>query len=217
MLIDDQPALGGHLRYRKQAGTVPSQLIAQLRSMSGVEILSRAYCFGLYEGNLLGVLQANPHAGAIERLIHLRAKSVVVATGAYEVPFTFENNDLPGVMLSTAVQRLIHLHGIQPGQRAVIVGNLAHADEVAGDLREAGVELVTVLEPHQVISVMGSSHVTGVQADNGRFACDLVVMCGQRVPDAGLLHQAGGARVERKRAGRSCRSICPRTFAQPEK
>ncbi len=192
VLIDDQPELGGHLRYRKRAGAMPLELIARLRSISGVEILSRAYCFGLYEGNLLGVLQANPHAGAIERLIHLRAKSVVVATGAYEVPFTFENNDLPGVMLSTAVQRLIHLHGVQPGHQAVIVGNPAHADEVAGDLREAGVELVTVLEPHQVISATGSSHVTGIQADNGRFACDLVVMCGQRVPDAGLLHQVGG-------------------------
>ncbi len=109
ILVDDQPELGGHLRYRKQAGVVPHPVIARLQAMPNVEIISQAYCFGLYEGNLLGVLQANPHPGAIERLIHLRAKKVVIATGAYEVPFTFENNDLPGIMLSTAVQRLIHL------------------------------------------------------------------------------------------------------------
>ena len=116
MLVDDQAELGGHLRYRKHSGAVLPQVIAQLQAMQGVEIISQAYCFGLYEGNLLGVLQANPHPGAVERLIHLRAKRVVVATGAYEVPFAFENNDLPGVMLSTAVQRLIHLHGIKPGR-----------------------------------------------------------------------------------------------------
>lgn len=191
-LIDDQPELGGHLRFRKRAGAVPAELIAQLRSMPGVEIISGAYCFGLYEGNLLGVLQANPHAGAIERLIHLRAKRVVVATGAYEVPFTFENNDLPGVMLSTAIQRLIHLHGITPGNSAVIIASGSQGDEVAGDLRATGVEPLKVLAPHQVVCARGSSHVTAVRATDGEFACDLVVVCGQRVPDAGLLHQAGG-------------------------
>jgi sarcosine oxidase subunit alpha len=191
-LVDDQPEPGGHLRYRKQAGTVPTGLIAKLRSMPRVEIISRAYCFGLYEGNLLGVLQASPHAGALERLIHLRAKRVVVATGAYEVPFTFENNDLPGVMLSTGVQRLIHLHGIKPGNRAVIVANGKQGDEVAADLREAAVEVVTTLAPDHVVSCSGASHVTAVRAKDGEFACDLVVLCGQRVPDAGLLNQAGG-------------------------
>ncbi len=192
VLVDDQPELGGHLRYRKQAGGISAELIAQLKSNPRVEILSRAYCFGLYEGNLLGVLQFSPHAGAIERLIHLRSERVVVATGAYEVPFTFENNDLPGVMLSTAVQRLIRLHQIRPGSRAVIIAQGEQGDEVVADLREAEVEVVTILGPHQVISCAGSSHVTAVHATDGRFACDLVVMCGQRVPNAGLLNQSGG-------------------------
>ena len=190
-LVDDQPELGGHLRYRKQAGVVPHQVIARLQAMQGVEIISQAYCFGLYEGNLLGVLQANPHPGAIERLIHLRAKRVVIATGAFEVPFTFENNDLPGIMLSTAVQRLIHLHGIKPGDRAVIVATGNQGDEVAADLREAGVNLVTTLAPDQILSASGSSHVSAIRAKGGDFPCDLVVICGPRVPDGGLLHQAG--------------------------
>jgi len=191
-LVDDQPELGGHLRYRKQAGAIPAGLIAQLKSLPGVEIISRAYCFGLYEGNLLGVLQFNPHAGAIERLIHVRSQRVVIATGAYEVPFTFENNDLPGVMLSTAAQRLIRLHEIKPGDRAVIIAHGSQGDEVAADLREAGVAVITTLEPHQVISCVGSSHVTAVRAKERTFNCDLVVLCGQRVPHAGLLHQSGG-------------------------
>jgi sarcosine oxidase subunit alpha len=192
ILVDDQQEPGGHLRYRKRAGAVPAQLIAELRSTPEVEIISRAYCFGLYEGNLLGILQANPHPAARERLIHLRAKRVVVATGTYEVPFTFVNNDLPGIMLSTAVQRLIHLHGIKPGERAVILAAGNQGDEVAADLREAGVEIVATLAPDQVEAAVGSSHVTGVRAKAGEFACDLVVICGPRVPDAGLLHQAGG-------------------------
>jgi len=190
-LVDDQAELGGHLRYRKHSGAVLPQVIAQLRAMQNVEIISQAYCFGLYEGNLLGVLQANPHPGAVECLIHLRAKRVVVATGAYEVPITFENNDLPGIMLSTAVQRLIHLHGIKPGNQAVIVAAGNQGDEIADDLREAGVSVVATVAPDHIISAAGSSHVSSLRSKGGDFACDLVVLCGPRVPDAGLLHQAG--------------------------
>ena len=69
-----------------------------------------------------GFVQSNPHPGAAERLIHLRAKRIVVATGVYEAALPFKNNDLPGVMLSSAVERLIHLHGIAPGKRAVVIG-----------------------------------------------------------------------------------------------
>ena len=117
ILIDDQPALGGHLRYNKKTRADVDQYTARVKKLAGVEVIYPAYCFGLYEGNLLGVLQKNPHPGARERLIHLRARHVVVATGAYEVPLLFENNDLVGVMLSTAAQRLIHLYGILPGKR----------------------------------------------------------------------------------------------------
>jgi sarcosine oxidase subunit alpha len=63
---------------------------------------------------------------------------------------------------------------------------------VAADLREAGVEVITNVEPDEVISCIGASQVTAVRATHGRFACDLVVMCGQRVPHAGLLNQSGG-------------------------
>ena len=194
-LVDDQPELGGHLRYRKHSGAVLPQVIAQLQAMPGVDVISQAYCFGLYEGNLLGVLQAKPHPDAVERLIHLRAKRVVVATGAYEVPLTFENNDLPGIMLSTAVLRLIHLHGIKPGNRAVIVAAGNQGDEVADDLREAGVNVVATLAPDHVLAAAGSSHVSAVRTNIGEFRCDLVVICGPRVPDSGLLHQAGAKLV----------------------
>ena len=63
-------------------------------------------CFGVYEGNLLGAVQIDYARPNAETLLHLRAGSVVVATGAYETQFLFANNDLPGVMLSTAVLRL---------------------------------------------------------------------------------------------------------------
>lgn len=164
-------------------------------------LLSRSYCFGLYEGNLLGVLQAEPHPHARERLVHIRAKRVVVATGAYEAPLMFKNNDLPGIMLSTGVSRLIHRHGIQPGTNAVIISNDSGDSNIAAELRNAGIAVVASVPAGDVLEATGSKHVTGLRTRRGNFACDLVVMCGHRIPDAGLLSQAGAKLEWSEQAG----------------
>ncbi len=192
VLVDDQTALGGQLRYGKSTDAVPADAIAKLQGAANVRILQDSSCFGMYEGNLLGILQRNPHSDANERLVHLRAKRVVVATGTFETPILFPNNDLPGVMLSTGVRRLLHLHGIVPGRRAVVLGGGAVAEEIASELRAAGVEIAAVVEPREVVSARGSAQVKGIQTSNGNFTCDLIVICGPHVPNAGLVAQAGG-------------------------
>ncbi|MDA0983806.1 MAG: 2Fe-2S iron-sulfur cluster-binding protein [Proteobacteria bacterium] len=85
-----------------------------------------------------------------ERMTKLRAGSVVVATGAFEQPAVFRNNDLPGVMLGSAAQRLIYRYAVQPGTRAVVLAANAHAYRAALDLRTHGVEVAAIvdLRPH---------------------------------------------------------------------
>ena len=194
VLIDDQPSLGGRARYQSSAADLAA-VRERVSNEAGVRVLSRSYCFGLFEGNLLGVLQPNPHGAVKERLIHLRAGHVVVAAGAYETPLVFANNDLPGVMLSTAAQQLIRLHGIKPAATAVVVGGGPRAAGVVADLKNAGVRIAGVVEPAAIRSASGGHCVTGVKTDTGSIPCDLLVICGPLVPDAGLLAQAGAKLV----------------------
>jgi sarcosine oxidase, subunit alpha len=194
-LIDDQPELGGHLRYSQDSSASAAELIRRVEQLPNVEVMRDCSCFGLYEGNLLGIIRPRPHVGAQERLIHLRARRVVIATGTYEVPLLFRNNDLVGIMLSTAVERLIRLHDVRPGSAATIIGSGQRAEEMAATLRQAQIKVVATLEPEAVITATGKRQVTGIQTSDGPFRCDLVVVCGHRVPDAGLLTQAG-ARLE---------------------
>jgi sarcosine oxidase, subunit alpha len=189
VLVDNEPELGGRTRYSKHE--VPRESITKLQSLSNVQVFSPAQCFGLYEGNLVAVLYPNPHPGAAERLIHLRARKVTIATGAYETPLLFANNDLPGVMLSSAVQRLYRLHGVVPGLRAVIVGDQYRAEEVAADLRESGMTLVARVAPDDALTAIGKDSVKGIRTRDGSFVCDLIVVCGPLVPDSGLAAQAG--------------------------
>ena len=193
VLVDDQSALGGQALYRKSAGEIPADLIQRVESHPNVYILRDSCCFGIYEDQLLGILQRHPHPGSHERLVHLRTRKVVVATGAYETPLVFPNNDLPGVMLSTGVLRLLHLYNVSAGKRAVIVGSSREAEELSLELSEAAIEVVVALPPEQVLSAIGSRCVRGIRTPAGDFACDLIVVCGPRVPDAGLSSQAGGS------------------------
>ena len=193
ILIDDQTELGGHLRFTPAEAERRDRLVEQVLGEERIEVLSRAHCFGLYEDRLLGVVQLPCEGRETESVAHVRAERVIIATGTFEAPLLFENIDLVGVMLSSGVERLIGLYGIVPGERAVIVGDGARAERMAALLRDAGSEVAATVRPDQVLSASGSGRVNGLRTADGRIACDLVVICGHRVPNAGLLHQAGAS------------------------
>jgi sarcosine oxidase, subunit alpha len=175
-LLEKQPALGGD-----------SVLVEEVQAHPMVTTFINCSCFGLYEGNLLGAVQIDYDRPNAETLLHLRAGSVVVATGAYETQFLFANNDLPGVMLSTAVLRLLHQHAIVPGKRAVLIGDTARCSQLQAELEAAGAEVVASLPIGSIVSALGEDHVTGVATETVTYDADLVVMCGPLVPDLGFL------------------------------
>ena len=44
-----------------------------------------------------------------QRLWKIRAKKVIIATGAIERPLVFNNNDRPGMLLSSSINKYIRL------------------------------------------------------------------------------------------------------------
>ncbi len=151
-IVDDQPALGGRLRYGSRhqmvdlgedtgltAPEATHLLASRIAEDDRIDVLSDSTVFGHYEGNLLGV--RTPHG-----IVHLRARHVVVATGAQEVPLTFERNDLSGVMLSTGIRRLINLYGVKPGNSALVVTTNDEAYYASLDMLDAGMRIVAVAD-----------------------------------------------------------------------
>ena len=218
VLLDDQSSLGGHLRFDarihpnvpevpKSTGyEIAATLAESVRSAEGIEVWSRANTFGFYEGNLLGVLRDN-------RMTRLRAQRIVVATGSYEVPLIFDRNDLPGVMLSTGLQRLIHLYGVKPGSTALVATCDDQGYYAALDLLQAGVRVaalvdsrpgfpgdldaavalqsrgVLVLPSHMPIRAEGRSKVLGgvvARLEDGRSTTD------EREFDCDIISVSGG-------------------------
>jgi sarcosine oxidase subunit alpha len=97
---------------------------------------------------------------------------------------------VPGVMLASAVRRLIVREGVRPGRRAVLVAPDGAPDGLAAMLRDAGVEVVARCAPLAVEAIHGRSSVTGVTVAGRRLACDLVVVDAGRRPADELARQA---------------------------
>ena len=145
LLVDDQPAPGGALTYaRFGADRAPQEealraLVAAVERAETIDAMFGAVCEGRFADNWLAIVEGR-------RLHKVRARQVVMATGAMEQPIVFRNNDLPGVMLLSAAQRLIRHYRVRPGNRAVVatVGRDGYA--TALDLLEAGVEIAAVVD-----------------------------------------------------------------------
>jgi sarcosine oxidase subunit alpha len=214
-LVDDDHELGGILKYRTRMLSEPGEyrdrlgfrLAEELRravQSREIRVLGRAVAFGIYEGNDVGVLQG-------QRYIRVRAKAVVVATGAHERPMVFVNSDLPGVLPSTGAQILMHGFGVKPGSSAIVATINEYGYEAAQQLLDAGVELRAIVDArfgfeqpwHQrvpiyrgeVLEALGRRAVRGalISSRGRRFKlpCDLICTSGGFQPAAELLLQAG--------------------------
>ncbi len=145
LLVDDQPDIGGALGYARMdadgiaAAEARTALVEAVAAAANLSVMTAASCQGWYADHWLAIVQAN-------RLHKVRARRVVLATGAHEQPVVFRNNDLPGVMLASAAQRLIRHYAVAPGRRAVVVAASHDGYRAALDLHEAGIEVAAVLD-----------------------------------------------------------------------
>ncbi len=150
-LVDEAPAPGGWLRREKLIiNGLPGhqwadQTVAELLELSNVTVLSRTTAFGYYDHNLIGLVQ-RVGGELAERLWRVRARQVILATGAIERPIAFANNDRPGVMLAAAARGYLNQFAVRPGKRAVIFTNNDSAYRTAIDLQDGGVDVAAIID-----------------------------------------------------------------------
>ena len=167
------------------------ETLATLRGMENVTLLLRTMGAGVYDhGYALGYERVGDHtpgaAGPRHRLWRIRAGHIITATGAIERPLSFAGNDIPGVMLASAVRDYLVNYGVSVGDRTVLVTNNDNAYLTAIALRKAGLAVPVILDArvlpddrglvaeakalgirvlmgHAIASVKGGKRVTGVQ------------------------------------------------------
>jgi sarcosine oxidase, subunit alpha len=212
---------GGGLAWRDNAQV---RELVSAATAAGVRMLTDTLAFGIYDHNLVcaletlradGVADQGPPA-LRERLWKIRAQAVIAATGAFERPLLFPDNDRPGVMLAGAAEKYARAYGVACGRRAVIAAGCDHAYALAAGLRAAGIEIVALVDVResspvsdaardfavmtgaQIAAVAGARGVRGCRAVRGArsatrtLECDLILNAGGYTPAVHLHSQAGG-------------------------
>jgi sarcosine oxidase subunit alpha len=145
LLIDEQPELGGALTYHRFAietqaqHEVSEELIAAVASHPRIRILASALCNGWFTDHYLPVIQG-------DRLFKVRAKTTVLATGTSEQHVVFRNNDLPGIILCGALERLLCHYGVAPEGKLVVLAGNDQAWLTALTASDAGMHVSAVVD-----------------------------------------------------------------------
>ncbi len=181
ILVDDALAPGGSLAAstatieRTDPMAFVSRVREELAANAKVRVLDRTTAFGYYDDNMVVAVERRagdapaPAAHCVrQRAWWIRAGEVVLATGAIERPLSFENNDLPGVMLASAARTYAFQHGVRLGERAVLFTNNDSAYEALEPMLDAGTNVVAVVDAR------GSGPGEDALAAVRRFGLELV-------------------------------------------
>lgn len=238
IVADEQGELGGSLLSDvsaniegKSASSWVAETLAELSTYPDVLLMPRTTAFGWYPHNFLGLCErvsdhlGEPPAGLPrERLWQVRAKEVVLATGAIERPLPFPDNDRPGIMMAEAARSYVNRYAALPGTRAVVATATDSAYSVALDLQATGIEIAAIVdirsssgEPWlsrvrragidvrfqtRIAGTRGRTRITSASlapiSGAGRqetMACDLLLMSAGITPSIHLFSQSKGRTI----------------------
>jgi sarcosine oxidase subunit alpha len=145
LLVEEQAILGGSLSYNRfdveglKADSLRADLVAKVEASENIEVLLNAVCNAWFTDNYLPVIQG-------KRMYKVRAKECIVASGAYEQHVVFRNNDLPGILMSSALSRLMKLYAVKPGRCAVVLTGNDDGYLTALTMSEQGVDVAAVID-----------------------------------------------------------------------
>jgi sarcosine oxidase subunit alpha len=143
LLVDENPAPGGSGLYARGGASEMAdrteKLIASVQGSSRIRLLTSTYAAGYYADHWVALVTP-------DCLVKVRARSVIVAQGGYEQPAVFRGNDLPGVMLASAAQRLLYHHAVAAARRVVVLTSNAEGYAAALDGLAHGVDVAAVLD-----------------------------------------------------------------------
>lgn len=257
ILADEQAEMGGGLLHEAgssvegvSAAAWVMQTLETLAGRSNVTLLPRTTAFGYYNHNHIALTErvtdhlVRPAVNLPrERLWQVRAKEVVLATGAHERPLAFVDNDRPGIMLAESVRVYINRYGVAPGRHIVFVTNGASAYRAAADAKAAGLDVsvvdtrreteigteraliggIPLLVGYTVLGSTGRKALTGLivapvaasekVGERQTLPCDCVGVSGGWTPAVHLFSQSRGKLVFRPEID----AFVPGTSAQVER
>ena len=156
LLVEQDHALGGSLLANSALiNAVDSDLWisrtkAVLEQAVNVTVMTSSTVSGYYDYNFLTITDRS--TAGVKRFWKVRAKQVLLTTGAIEQPLVFENNDRPGIMLANAAMKYVNRYAVRPAAVMVVVTNNDSAYQVAFTLHDNGVRVPAIVDARKTIT-----------------------------------------------------------------
>ncbi len=166
LLVDEKPYLGGSTIYQNSEHFKISNQISsswlekeinEIKKIKNLEIKIRTsvaayhgYNFLLARENLTDHIPLEQRSNKIRhRLLKIRAKKVITATGSLERPLIFDNNDRPGILLCSAIEKYANFYGVACGEKNVLFTNNDSAYETAISLYQKGINVEAIIDSRE--------------------------------------------------------------------
>lgn len=174
LLLDDQSLPGGSLLSAgpATAETIDGQdarawaesTVAGFAEDEELTYVPNTTVFGSYDSNFFVALEDRTNevvaaggTGVRQRVWHIRAGQVVLATGAHDRPIVFADNDRPGIMLASAVRTYLGRYGVAAGRSVAVATTNDSAYDLVTDLHAAGIEIPAIIDSRPTASAVASS------------------------------------------------------------
>lgn len=151
LLIDENERPGGQLfkqihkffgskeHYAGTRGFEIGKMLLQEAKDNNVDIRLNTRVWGIFPNHTV-VATDNKES------FSCRGKNIILATGASENALSFPGSTLPGVMTAGAAQTIANLYHVLPGKKVLVVGSGNVGVIVAYQLRQAGADIVAVVD-----------------------------------------------------------------------
>ena len=222
IIADEDYLMGGRLNaenYEVDGLASPdwvAQTIAELQSMSNVQVMPRTTIYGAYDHGIYGALERvgdhmPSNTGKPRQILwRIYSRHAVLSAGATERPIAFGNNDRPGIMLAGAVRTYANRWGVAPGKKVSVFTNNDDGWRTANDLAAKGVEISAIIDSRdqpalagpqgtkiimngQVVDTKGRHGISSLTLANGqKIETDCLAVSGGWSPNVHLTcHQRG--------------------------
>ena len=174
ILAEQDFALGGWLLCEPPHEAWRAAQIAALQAMPEVTLWPRTTVFGFYDQGVLGAVQrltdhlpeSADHTPR-QRRWTVRAREVVLATGAHERLIAFPGNDRPGVMLAASAAAYARRWAVRVGEKAVLFATHDAAYDAAFAMAEAGANIAAIIDPRADSAAMQRARKAGFTVHGG--------------------------------------------------
>jgi sarcosine oxidase subunit alpha len=165
ILCEEDFALGGRLLSDggeidgTPAGDWIAKTHAELDAMPDVRIMTRTTVTGVYDSGTYSALErVNDHLPVPpahqprQKLWRIVAKRSIVAAGAIERGIVFAGNDLPGVMMASAMRSYIGRYAAAPAKRIALFTNNDSGWKTVEAAIGTGLSVAAVVDPRADVS-----------------------------------------------------------------